>query len=371
MKNEQIVLIGTYTQPIRFGTGRILEGRGEGIYCYRFDPENGSFRFVSLAKGVVNPSFLTATRDLKYVYAVNELKKAEGQDSGMLSAFAFEASSGSLTYLNRQLTMGTDPCFVELDRGEKFAAVANFMSGSVAVFPLTTDGSLGKAVSFIQHSGGSVDPVRQTGPHAHSIIFDPSNRTMFVPDLGLDSMVAYDFDGSTGRTSANPSRCAASVPGVGPRHMEIHPSGRFAYTVNELGSTVTASGYDAKTMRLSAFQEISTLPAGYSGSSTCADLHIGHSGQYLYASNRGHDSIAIYSIDPGTGRLAALGHESTRGGVPRNFTLDATGQWMLVANQDTDQIVLFRVDQASGMLRYSGTELNIPTPVCVRAFAAR
>lgn len=370
MAKEQVILIGTYTEPIRFGTGRILEGKGEGIYCYRFNPGNGGFRFVSLTKGVVNPSFLAATKDLRFVYAVNELKRAEGEDSGMVSAFAFDASAGTLRFLNRRLTRGTDPCFVELDKSEKFAAVANFMSGSVAVFPLGADGSLGEATSFVQHSGHSVDPHRQAGPHAHSIIFDPTNRTMFVPDLGLDSMVAYDFDASAGRITADPARSAASVPGVGPRHMEIHPSGRFAYAVNELGSTITASKYDAKAMALSAFQEISTLPEGYKGASTCADLHIGLSGRYLYASNRGHDSIAVYAIDSETGGLKALGHESTRGGVPRNFTLDATGQWMLVANQDTDQIVLYKIDPADGMPRYSGTELAVPTPVCVRAYEA-
>jgi 6-phosphogluconolactonase len=191
---------------------------------------------------------------------------------------------------------------------------------------------------------------------------------MFVPDLGLDSIVAYDFDEMSGHVAANPARSAASVPGAGPRYMEIHGSGRFAYTVNELSSTITASTYDARAMTLSAFQEITTLPAEYKGSSTCADLHIGASGRFLYASNRGHDSIAIYMIDQATGRLEALGHESTRGGVPRNFTLDATGQWMLVANQDTDQIVLYHVDAITGMLEFSGTELKVPTPVCVRTF---
>lgn len=368
MNSEQIVLIGTYTEPIRFGTGRILEGKGEGIYCYRFDPEKGKFRFVSLAKGVVNPSFLTATKSLNRVYAVNELKKAEGQDSGMISAFAFDPASGGLTFLNSRLTGGTDPCFVVLDRCERFAAVANFMSGSIAIFPVLSDGSLGSAATRVQHEGSGPDPLRQTGPHAHSVIFDPSNRTMFVPDLGLDSIVAYDFDETSGRVTANPARSAVSIPGAGPRHMEIHRSGRFAYTVNELNSTITASTYDAQAMILSAFQEISTLPADYKGSSSCADLHIGVSGRFLYASNRGHDSIAIYSIEEGTGRLRALGHESTRGGVPRNFTLDATGRWMLVANQDTDQIVLYNVDVVTGMLEFSGTELKVPTPVCVRAF---
>lgn len=367
---ELTVLVGTYTEPIRFGTGRILEGKGEGIYCYRFDPDKGKFRFVSLTKGVVNPSFLAATRGLKFVYAVNELKKVEGQDSGAISAFAFDPTSGSLTFLNRRLTGGTDPCFVALDRGEKFAAVANFMSGSVAVFPLRADGSLGEASSVVQHAGRSLDAARQAGPHAHSIIFDSSNRTMFVPDLGLDSIVAYDFDEVGGRVAANPARSAPSIPGAGPRYMEIHGSGRFAYTVNELSSTITASTYDARRMTLGAFQEISTLPAGYKGSSTCADLHIGASRRFLYASNRGHDSIAIFSIDEATGRLEALGHESTRGGVPRNFTLDATGRWLLVANQDTDQIVLFRVDESSGALEFSGTELHVPTPVCVRTYAS-
>jgi len=370
MNSEQIILIGTYTEPIRFGTGRILEGKGEGIYCYRFDPEKGRFRFVSLAKGIVNPSFLTATKNLNYIYAVNELKRAEGQDSGMISAFAFDPATGGLTFLNSRLTGGTDPCFVALDRGERFAAVANFMSGSVAVFPLRPDGSLGEASCVAQHSGRSLDAARQAGPHAHSVIFDSSNRTMFVPDLGLDSIVAYDFDETSGRVAANPARSAVSIPGAGPRYMEIHGNGRFAYTVNELSSTITASTYDDHDMTLSAFQEISTLPADYMGKSSCADLHIGVSGRFLYASNRGHDSIAIYSIDESTGRLLALGHESTRGGVPRNFTLDATGRWMLVANQDTDQIVLYSVDAVTGMLEFSGTELKVPTPVFVRTFPA-
>jgi len=366
---ELTLLVGTYTEPIRFGTGRILEGKGEGIYCYRFDPEKGKFRFSSLMKGVVNPSFLTATRDLKFVYAVNELKRAEGRDSGTISAFAFDPASGSLTFLNRRLTWGTDPCFVALDQRGKFAAVANFMSGSVAVFPLRPDGSLGEASCVVQHSGHSIDSARQAGPHAHSVIFDPSNRTIFVPDLGLDSIVAYDFDETGGLIAASPARNAPSLPGAGPRYMELQRSGRFAYTVNELNSTITASNYDPQAQTLTAFQEISTLPAEYKGSSTCADLHIGASGRFLYASNRGHNSIAIYSIDEKTGRLKTLGHESTRGGVPRNFTLDASGRWMFVANQDTDQIVPYRIGSTTGMLEYSGTELKVPTPVCVRAFS--
>ncbi|MCX7028007.1 MAG: lactonase family protein [Spirochaetes bacterium] len=362
---ERIVLVGTYTQPIRFGTGRILEGKGAGIYCFRFDPEAKTFRFISTIE-TVNPSFLVATKDRRFVYAVNELKETEGQASGRVSAFALNEAMGRLDYLNNQLTWGTDPCFVELDRLERWAVVANFMSGSVSVYPIFGDGSLGPVVCHIQHQGSSVDPARQKGPHAHSVIFDTSNSHVFVPDLGMDRMVAYDFDAATGTMVPNEGFGSASKPGSGPRYMEIHPSGRFAYTVNELDSTVAASFFDSGTETLQAFQTISTLPAGFTGQSSCADLHISPSGRHLYASNRGHDSIAVFAIDANSGELSLLTFEPARGGVPRNFAIDPSGDWILVANQDTDNIVLFAVDKESGLIEFTGTELRVPTPVCVR-----
>lgn len=362
---EKTVLVGTYTRPIRFGTGKILEGKGVGIYCFRFDSERGTFKHTSAAEAV-NPSFLVASKDRKFVYAVNELKEAQGQASGMVSSFAFDVTTGHLEYLNSQLSWGTDPCHIELDRSGKWAAVANFMSGSVAIYPILADGSLGQAACRIHHQGSSIDPARQKGPHAHAVIFDTTNTHIFVPDLGIDKVVTYDFDAETGFLTHNERFSAVSKPGSGPRFMEIHPSGRFAYIINELDSTVTACIFDADTETLRAFQTASTLPAGFAGQSSCADLHISPSGRHLYASNRGHDSIAIFAIDTESGRLKPLAFESTRGGVPRNFTLDPTGHWLLAANQDTDTIVLFAVDPESGLLAFTGTELRVPTPVCVR-----
>ncbi|HEY9053213.1 MAG TPA: lactonase family protein, partial [Rectinemataceae bacterium] len=237
--NELTLLVGTYTQPIRFGTGKILEGKGAGIYCFRLDLAKRCFRFVEATVGVVNPSFLTASADGKRVYAVNELKEWEGEASGTLSSFSFDSASGRLGFLNLHPTWGTDPCYVELDKSGRWAAVANFMSGSIAIFPILADGSLGPAAARVQHEGSGPDPARQNGPHAHSTVFSSDNRTLYVPDLGLDMVVAYAFDPASGSLSLEPASSLRAPRGAGPRHVVFHPSGMFAYVVNELASSVS------------------------------------------------------------------------------------------------------------------------------------
>ncbi len=368
---ELTLLVGTYTQPIRFGTGKILEGKGAGIYCFRLDPAAPGFHFVEVTGGVVNPSFLAVSADASRVYAVNELKQWEGEASGTLSSFSFDSGSGRLGFLNLHPTWGTDPCYVELDKSGRWAAVANFMSGSIAIFPVLADGSLGPAAVRLQHEGSGPDPLRQKGPHAHSTVFSSDNKTLYVPDLGLDMVLAYSFDQKTGSISPAPYLSLRAPRGAGPRHVVFHPSASFAYVVNELSSSVSVyslrpeprAGKAVETP-IDPTQTLSTLPKDFVGSNSCADIKIHPSGAWLYASNRGHDSIAMFAIDDSTGALTALGHESTRGGVPRNFAIDPSGSWLVAANQDTDNLVLFSIDGRTGRLEYTGMSQAVPTPVC-------
>ena len=365
-----LVFIGTYTDPILFGTGKILQGKGEGIYVYRLDPSSGSLEFVGKTTGIANPSYLAFDSTQRFLYAVNELKEYEGRPTGTVSAFAVDPTTGALRFLNRQLTHGTDPCHVVVDQRRKHVFVANFMSGSVCVLPVRDDGSLGEASDFIQHEGSSVDPTRQKGPHAHSVTLDASDRYVFVPDLGLDKLMVYRFDPKRGMLEPHPTPWIKIKSGAGPRHVVLHPGGRFAYLVNELDATVVALAYDRTAGTFEYLQSVSTLPEDFEGASACADIQVSASGDFVYASNRGHDSIAVFRTDPRTGTLSCVGHASTQGKTPRSFGIDPSGRFLLAANQDSDSIVTFRIDPDSGKLRPTGHVANVPTPVCVKFFAA-
>lgn len=366
MSEKAIVYVGTYTEPIRFGTGKILEGKGKGIYCYRFDRSSGALELAELTTGVTNPSYLALDSRRRYLYAVNEFKEFEGRPSGTISAFAVDPKTHALKFLNRQLTHGTDPCHVEVDRAGLRVFVANFASGSVCILPVRQDGSLGEACDFVQHVGSSIDPTRQRGPHAHSVILDPAERFAFVPDLGLDKLMIYRYDADRGMLEANATPHFKSRPAAGPRHLAFDPSGRHAYLINELGSTLTALSYDATRGAFEEIQTVSTLPHDYKGQSTCADVHVSPDGNFVYSSNRGHDSLAIHRIEAGSGRLSYVGHASTEGRTPRNFAIDPSGEFLLAANQDSDTIVVFRIDRSSGKLASTGQAANVPTPVCIR-----
>ena len=361
-----LVFVGTYTDPILFGTGKVLQGKGEGIYVYRLDQSSGGLAFVSKTTGITNPSYLAFDATQKFLYAVNELKVYEGKPTGTVSAFAVDPQTGKLKFLNRQLTHGTDPCHVLVDSQRTHVFIANFMSGSVCVLPLRDDGSLGEASDFIQHQGSSIDPVRQQGPHAHSVTLDASNRYAFVPDLGLDKLMVYRFDPKRGRLEANAVPWIKTKPGAGPRHVAFHANGRFAYLVNELDSTVAVLSYDSGAGTFEHLQTVPTLPEGFGGESSCADIQVSSSGAFVYTSNRGHDSIVIHRIDPRTGRLSYVDHEQTQGKTPRSFGIDPTGRFLLVANQDSDSVVSFRVDADRGKLQPTGRVTQVPTPVCVK-----
>lgn len=368
MTRKRLLLVGTYTEPILFGTGAVLKGKGKGIHIYSFDASTGRLEEAAVAEGIQNPSYLAFGRGSERLYAVNELKRCEGAASGAISAYAFDPERLTLTFLDKRLSGGTDPCHVVVDPSGRWAALANFRSGSVAVYPILADGGLGRMASFFQHEGHSVNPARQAGPHAHAVVFAPGGESLMVPDLGTDRIVAYRFDAASGALTPDEGRTVSCEPGVGPRSLEYHPTGCFAYAVNELASSVTAFAVDRATGALSAMQTLSTLPEGWSGASTCADLHVAPSGKFLYASNRGHDSIAIFTIDEADGTLRSIGHEPTRGATPRNFALDDEGSILLAANQDSDSIAVFRIDAGTGKPEYTGVSCFAPTPVCVKFF---
>jgi 6-phosphogluconolactonase len=360
MGDERFVYIGTYTR-----------GKSEGIYVYRMDRSTGALRHQSTAVGVENPSFLALSPDNQYLYAVNEVKAFEETQGGAVSAFAVAKATGDLSFVNTKPTFGADPCHLVVDATGRFVLVANYTGGSLTVFPIRRVGDLGDPTDFVQHLGSSIDAQRQEGPHAHSIVLDPTNRYAFAPDLGLDKVMSYTFDAAKGRLKPNVEPWAKVTPGAGPRHFAFHPSGAYAYLITELNSTLTAFNYDAACGALREQDTVPALPAEFEGQSHCADIHVTPSGRFVYGSNRGHDSLVIYAIDRSTGALTYVGHESTRGRTPRNFAIDPTGRFLLAANQNSDTVVVFRIDPDTGQLTGTGHVADVPTPVCLLFSVAR
>ncbi|HEX6970803.1 MAG TPA: lactonase family protein [Limnochordia bacterium] len=339
------VYIGTYAP----------EGR-DSLYIFHFDVREGRLTSHGSIDAGANPSFLALDQGGRYLYAVNEAGE------GAVSAFEVDPSSGGLRFLNREPSGGAAPCHLSVDAARAQLLVANYSGGTVSVLPIEPDGRLGAPAAVIEHRGRSVHPRRQTQPHPHAIVIGPGGRFAFVPDLGLDAIAAYRIE-SGGLAPLEPPT-AAVHPGAGPRHIAFHPSGRWAYVINELDSTVTHFDYDADTGSLRLVESVTTLPAGFAGVNHPAEIASHPSGGYLYASNRGHDSLAIYRIDSGTGRLSACGHAPTGGRTPRHFALDPTGRWLLAENQESDLIVPLRIDAAKGALVPSAPAVSVPRPVC-------
>jgi 6-phosphogluconolactonase len=367
MAKNGLVYVGTYSEPILFGTGQVLEGQGKGIYVFDFDPATGALTLSSIKEGVRNASYLCFDPKRAFLYCVNEFKEYDGMASGAVSSFRIDSETGALVYLNTRASHGTDPCHLIVDKTGRNVLVANFASGSVCVLPIAADGSLAEASCVIQHEGSSVDPKRQTGPHAHAVEIDAANRFVFVPELGGDKVMIYELDAEKGQLTPNPNQPSVTVkPGAGPRQLVMHPNGRFAFLINELNSTMTAYAYDAGKGTLTELQTLSTLPEDFTGHSSCAEVQIHPSGKFLYGSNRGHDSIAVFAVNQQNGTLALAGHESTRGKIPRNFEVNPTGEYLAAANQDSDNVVMFRIDPATGMLTPTGHVVEAGTPICVR-----
>ena len=349
--------VGTYTHG---------KTPSEGIYLLEFDLASGRLTTKGAAARLADPSFLAIHPSRKFLYAVSELDKFNGRKGGGVSALGIDPASGMLTLLNQQSSVGSGPCHLTVDRTGKNVLVANYGNGSVACLPIQADGTLSAASSFLQHEGKSVDSLRQEGPHAHSINLDRANRFAIAPDLGLDRVFVYKLNAGKGTLTPNEPPFATVAPGSGPRHFAFHPGGRFGYVISELANTVTAFAYDADRGTLTEIQTISTLPPSFQGKSYTAEVRVHPSGKFVYGSNRGHDSIAIFTVDPATGKLTAAGHQATLGKNPRNFAIDPTGAYLLAENQDSDSIVVFRIDPATGGLEQIGEPLGIPMPVCIR-----
>ena len=331
------------------------------------DAEGGDWQHVQTVPDVPNPSYLTLHPSGRFLYAVNEVGELDGKKGGAVSAFAVDPSTGKLTYLNRESTHGEDPCHLTVEPTGRLVLAANYTGGSVAVFRVRDDGSVSPSTDFHQHVGKSVNPERQNVPHAHSINVDPSGQYAIVCDLGQDRVIVYRLDLADGKIA--PHGWIASEPGVGPRHLDFHPNGRFAYVIDEIGSTMTTYAWDAHGGHLEVLQHVSTLPEGTTVRSHTADVHVHPSGRFVYGSNRGHDSISLFGVDQASGKLTPIGHESTQGKTPRNFALDLTGSYLYAANQGTSTVVAYRIDQETGKLSPTGQAFGVPTPVCIKMIA--
>lgn len=350
-------------KSLLFYVGTYADEAAPGIYLCRLDPANGILTKMAEFAGGPNPSFLALHPTGRYLYAVNETGTFHEQPGGGVSAFTIEAATGALTLLNQQSAHGEHPCHLTTDAQGRYALVANYSSGSLAVYPLAPDGYLAPASAVVQHHGQGPHPERQAGPHAHGVQFDGQNRFALVCDLGLDKVLTYRLDFEQGGLQLHGETHVA--PGAGPRHLAFHPQGHCAYVINELASTVTVLAYDGEQGRLTELQTLTTLPSGYADANICAEIAVHPAGKFVYASNRGHDSIAIYGVAAEDGRLTLNRFEPTQGHAPRSFAIDPSGKFLIAANQDSDDLVSFRIDAATGRLHYL-QRLELPKPVCLK-----
>lgn len=352
--------VGTYTSG---------DSTSKGVYTCEFNAETGKLTQPVLAAELKNPSFLAVHPSGRFVYAVNELSEGGGRGKGGVTALAVQPD-GTLKKINEQPSPGGAPCHCNVDSTGTSLLIANYVGGNVVVYPIAADGSLEPASSIQQHEGSSVDKSRQEAPHAHSINLSSDNRFAYAADLGLDKILIYNFDSAKHTlTPANPP-AALVTPGGGPRHFAIHPSGRFAWTNNEMTMIVTGFRRNPEDGSLFAIQEISTVPGGYNGRKSTAECLVHPSGKFLYVSNRGHESITAYTIDESTGLLTYVENENTGGREPRNFFIESSGRWLLAENQNTDTIFVFSIDQQTGSLNPTGNSVSVGRPVCIRALPA-
>lgn len=354
--SDSYVYFGTYTH-----------GAGKGIYRARLESASGKLSELQLAVEARDPAFLAVHPSGKFLYAIDERSdpKRDSSPAG-ISAYALDPASGRLTLLNRQSAGAAGPCHLAVDHGGRAVLVANYAGGGSAALPIRADGSVGEASSVVAHVGRSVNPARQTAPHAHHIVVSPDNRFALVPDLGIDRVVVYQLDASRAVLTPQPAGDALLPPGAGPRHLAFHPSGRFVYVINELQCTMAAYRWEASKGALQEISIVSTLPAGTRvepGYST-AEVVAHPSGKFLFGSNRGHNTIVTFAVDPSTGWLTTVAHASTQGKTPRHFAVDPSGRWLLAENQDSGTVVVLAIDAATGRLTPTGHTLDVPSPVC-------
>jgi 6-phosphogluconolactonase len=347
------VWIGTYTE----GT------RSKGIYTALFDEQTGVLSALAVAAETPNPSFLAIHPTGKYLYAVNETHDGS-EHSGLVTAYAIDAGTGTLTELNHQSSRGADPCHLAIDATGRFLVVANYTAGNFAEFAIGTDGRLSPSTALLGHQGAGPDKERQEGPHAHDVVFSRDNRHLIAVDLGVDQVFVYTFEPASGDIKPAPQQSAATAPGAGPRHFAFHPDGESAFSINELNSTITSYRWNDRTGALVPGASVSTLPSNFQGTNSTAEIAVDAAGAFVYGSNRGHDSIAVFAVKP-PGALSLVEHTPTGGKTPRSFAIDPTGRWLVAANQESSTLTVFRRDAASGRLTAAGTRVAAPTPVCV------
>ncbi len=356
MADNYRVYIGTYT------TGDSIS---KGIYTCSFDNETGKLTEPALAAELKNPSFLAIHPSGKFLFAVNEISEGEGKGAGGVTALKINAD-GTLTEINHQPSLGGAPCHCNVDATGTSLLIANYMGGNIVVYPIEANGSLKPASCNMQHEGSSADKSRQDGPHAHSINLSSDNKFAYAADLGLDKVMIYNFDAKQHLLTPARQPFVSVTPGGGPRHFAIHPSGKFAYTNNEITLVVTAFRRDPADGGLTSIQDISTIPRGFDGRKSTAECLAHPSGRFLYVSNRGHETITAYTIDQSTGLLTYVENEPTGGNEPRNFFIDPSGKWLLAENQNSDTVFVFKIDQETGELAPTGDSIKVGRPVCIR-----
>lgn len=361
-----LILLASFcatAQKFYLFAGTYTNKTSKGIYVYRFDAATGTAVLVSNTDSAANPSYLAIAPNEKYLYAVNE---THGDSGGNVSAYAFDKTSGKLSFINQQSTGGNDPCYVSVSKNNDWVVVANYSGGSAAALAANKDGSLNPIAQLLQDSGSSANTNRQEKPHVHSAVFSPAQDYLFTPDLGTDKVMVYQFNPNAEKP-LNPAAPAYKTvaAGNGPRHFTFHPNQKFAYLIQELSGTVGV--YQYNNGKLALLQEAAAHPAGYKGDIGSADIHLSPDGKFLYASNRGDENtITIFSVNPTTGKLKLKGYQSTLGKTPRNFMIDPTGNYLLVANQNTDNIVIFKRNKLTGLLTPTGKQIEISIPVCLQ-----
>ena len=359
--SSYVVYVGTYTDKTA----------SKGIYAFRFNPATGRATNPSLAATSVNPSFLAVDRGAKYLYAVNEVSNYQGQSSGAVSTFAIGRTASELSLLNQVASRGAGPCHVAVDHTGKYVLVANYDSGNLAAFSVLPDGRLGEASAFIQNTGHGPNPERQEGPHAHEVVLSADNRFVVAVDLGLDKLFLYRFDQAKGRLAANEPPFVTVDGGSGPRHFAFDPNAKWGYVLEEMGSKITGFSYDAASGVLRRLETVSTLPPDFHGPNDAAEIEIDSRGRFLYSSNRGHDSIAVFRINKADGKLTLVEFVPTRGKTPRFFAIDPTGKYLLAANQESNNIAIFTVDRTTGRLKFTGRTVAVPSPVMLEFVSGR
>lgn len=359
MSAKTFLFVGTYTEALPHVTPT-----AKGIYAFERSAETGLLEYIDWFAAVPNPSFLALHPRKDLLFSVSEVNDLDDFGGGGVASYALDPVSGRLTMLDTHPSLGDWPCHIILDRQGRHVLAANYQSGSLGVVPFDETGAWLEGAVQVQHTGSGVNPDRQEGPHAHSINLDPEGQFAIAADLGIDQVRVYRLDAGQGTLTLHSVLTVA--PGSGPRHFDFHPNGRWAYLLNELLATIDVCTWDRQEGALSSIQTINTLPADWEGHVSTADIHVHPSGRWVYSSNRGHDSISIFDVNPDTGHLALKGHESTQGRTPRNFTLDPQGELLYAANQDTDTIVVFAIDADTGLLHPTGEVVDVPNPVCLQ-----